>query len=62
MSAEVVRTGEPAMAFGAGVRLLPRVGQHVGLQMPRQPETLPALLAGVGPQVGVDPHVLAQVS
>lgn len=62
MPRQVVRAGKPAQAVGAGVRLLPRVGQHVRLQVSRQAEALPALLARVGPQVAVSPAVLAQVA
>lgn len=57
----MVRASKPAAADGAGERLLPRVSQHVSFQMARQTETLPALFARVGPQVGVAPPVLAEI-
>lgn len=57
----MVRACKPAQAFGAGVRLLARVSQHVRLQMSRQPEAFLTLWAGVGPQVGVAPPVLPQI-
>lgn len=57
-----MRAGKPAEAVGAGVRFLPRVGQHVSLQMSRQAKAFPTLVTCVGPKVGVAPPVLPEVA